>query len=263
MKLLKCIFLAAFAAFPAPTLAMAETSGWIDLTDHAVGFFAIGFFVLAYVAVITEEITLLSKSKPVLLAAGVIWAFIAWVYAENGMPGVVADAARHNILEYAELLLFLLVAMTYINSMEERHVFEALRVLLVRSGFSYHKLFWVTGALAFLISPIADNLTTALLMCAVILAVGRNSPKFVSIGCVNIVVASNAGGAFSPFGDITTLMVWQKGMVPFQSFLLLFIPSLVNWLVPAAIMNLFLPNYSPEMVEEKVQLRGGARRIVG
>jgi len=127
----------------------------------------------------TEEVTQLRKSKPVLLAAGIIWAMIAWIYAQHDLPGVVATAARHNVLEYAELLLFLLVAMTYINSMDERQVFEALRIWLVRSGFSYRKLFWITGTLAFFISSIADNLTTALLMCAVVLAVGRDSSKFI------------------------------------------------------------------------------------
>jgi len=210
----------------------------------------------------TEEVTQLRKSKPVLLAAGIIWAMIAWIYAQHDLPGVVATAARHNVLEYAELLLFLLVAMTYINSMDERQVFEALRIWLVRSGFSYRKLFWITGTLAFFISSIADNLTTALLMCAVVLAVGRDSSKFIAIACVNIVVSANAGGAFSPFGDITTLMVWQKGIVPFQSFLLLFVPSLVNWLVPATIMYFFLPDAMPKSVDEEVQLRRGARRIV-
>jgi Na+/H+ antiporter NhaD/arsenite permease-like protein len=152
--------------------------------------------------------------------------------------------------------------MTYINSMDERQVFESLRVWLVRSGFSYRKLFWVTGAFAFCLSPVADNLTTALLMCAVVLAVGRDSTDFVALACVNIVVASNAGGAFSPFGDITTLMVWQKGMLPFQSFILLFLPSLINWLVPAFIMHFFLSDDKPESIDEKVPLRRGARRII-
>ena len=84
-------------------------------------------------------------------------------------------ALRHNLLEYAELLLFLLAAMTYINAMEERLVFEALRGWLVRRSLSYRALFWVTGTLAFFISPVADNLTTALIMCAVLLAVGGHS----------------------------------------------------------------------------------------
>ncbi len=89
---------------------------------------------------------------------------------------------RHNLLEYAELMLFLLVAMTYINAMDERSVFEALRSWLVTKGYGLRQLFWITGVLAFLISPIADNLTTALLMCAVVLAVGGDNTKFVLTG---------------------------------------------------------------------------------
>jgi Na+/H+ antiporter NhaD/arsenite permease-like protein len=63
------------------------------------------------------------------------------------------------------------------------------------------------------LSAVADKLTTALIICAVVLSVGKTQKKFVAIGCINIVVAANAGGAFSPFGDITTLMVWQKGIL--------------------------------------------------
>ncbi len=70
-------------------------------------------------------------------------------------------------------------------------------------------------------------------MCAVVMAVGVGNKNFVSISCVNIVVAANAGGAFSPFGDITTLMVWQAGYVEFTQFFSLFLPSLVNFLIPA------------------------------
>ena len=88
--------------------------------------------------------------------------------------------------------------MTYINSMDERLVFDALRAWLVRSGFSYRKLFWLTGVLAFFISPVADNLTTALLMCAVVLAVGRDNARFVSLSCINIVVGATRAVPSAP-----------------------------------------------------------------
>ena len=78
-------------------------------------------------------------------------------------------------LEYAELLLFLIVAMSYVNALEERHVFDVLRARLIRSGLSYRTLFWLTGTLAFFISPVADNLTTALVMCAVVMALGAGA----------------------------------------------------------------------------------------
>ncbi len=240
----------------------------LDLTHHPVGYAALAIFALAYILVMAEEFTHLRKSKPVILAAGIIWGLIGWVYQQHGQPHLAEEAVRHNLLEYAELMLFLLVAMTYINAMEERRVFEALRVWLVRKGLGFRALFWITGALAFFISPVADNLTTALLMCAVVMAVGGDNTRFVLLACINLVVAANAGGAFSPFGDITTLMVWQKnihtphGPVDFWSFFHLFIPAAVNWLVPAAILSMAVPARHPEPIAEALQMRPGARRIV-
>ncbi len=248
---------------PFTAWATTDASGeFLKLTDHAVGYTAIIFFIIAYALVMAEEFTHLRKSKPVILAAGVIWGMIAAVYASHGMPHAVEQAARHDLLEYAELMLFLLVAMTYINSMEERQVFDALRSWLVRKGFSLRQLFWLTGFLAFFISPVADNLTTALLMCAVVLAVGGDNTRFVSLSCINIVVGANAGGAFSPFGDITTLMVWQKGTVDFWQFFYLFIPSLVNFVVPAAVMHFAIPKDKPTTHEADVPMKRGARRII-
>jgi Na+/H+ antiporter NhaD/arsenite permease-like protein len=188
----------------------------------------------------------------VLLAAGLIWILIAAYYSSNGMPDVAEVAIRHNFLEYAELFFFLLVAMTYINALLERNVFDALRDVLIQKGYSYKALFWITGILAFFISPIADNLTTALIMCAVVLAVGKDEPKFIAMSCVNIVVSANAGGAFSPFGDITTLMVWQKGIVEFTEFFALFVPSVVNFIIPAFIMQFFLPQGNPTSTSNEI-----------
>jgi Na+/H+ antiporter NhaD/arsenite permease-like protein len=98
-------------------------------------------------------------------------------------------------------------------------------------------------------------------MGAVVLAVGADKPKFVSIAFINIVVAANAGGAFSPFGDITTLMVWQSGQVKFFEFFALFIPSLINFLIPATIMSFAITNETPKASEEKVHLKKGAISI--
>ncbi len=235
----------------------------VDLTVTPFGYAALGLFVMAYTLVIFEEQLHLRKSKPVMMAAGIIWVLIALTYKQVGIPPETAHhAIIHNITEYAELLLFLLAAMTYINSMEERNVFQALRGWLVSRGFSLRIIFWITGLLAFLISPIADNLTTALLMGAVVMAVAKNNPKFVALACINIVVGANAGGAFSPFGDITTLMVWQKGQVAFGQFFALFFPALINWLVPAFIMSLAISKEVPEAVQEKIVMKFGAKRII-
>ena len=232
----------------------------MDLTAHWVGFAAIVIFVLAYSLVIVEEFTHLRKSVPVMLAAGVIWAIIALQYAVGGMHDEAHEAVKHFLIEFAELFLFLLCAMTYVNSMSERRVFDALRSWLVRKGFSYRRLFWITGVISFFLSPIIDNLTTALVMCAVVLAVGRGNRRFIGIGCVNIVVAANAGGAFSPFGDITTLMVWQRGILDFFTFFNLFVPSVVNYVIPAVIMAFFVEKAQPEVTEGEGEVRHEARR---
>ncbi len=256
----------ALAFFLPGTLLANEHT--LDLTTHWAGFTSLAVFFLAYLLVMAEEFTHLRKSKPVVLAAGIIWSIIALVYQDHGFATEVEEAVRHNLEEYAELMLFLLVAMTYINAMDERLVFENLRVWLVRRGFGFRTLFWVTGLLAFFISPVADNLTTALLMCAVVLAVGGDNRRFILLACINIVVAANAGGAFSPFGDITTLMVWQKsvetpqGVVGFWSFFALFIPSLVNWFVPAMLMSLAVPGTHPDPVEEDCRMKRGGKRII-
>jgi len=233
----------------------------LDLTGHWAGFAALAIFALAYLLVIAEEAIHLRKSKPVVVAAGLIWTLLAAVYTRLGLADRLEPALRHVFLEYAELLLFLLVAMTYVNALEERRVFDVLRAGLVRAGLSYRALFWATGGLAFVISPVADNLTTALVMSAVAIALGREAPRFVALSCINIVVAANAGGAFSPFGDITTLMVWQKGLVTFGDFFLLFMPAVVSFIVPAAIMHFSVPRGRPAPQLEPVALKIGARRI--
>jgi len=234
----------------------------LDMTATWFGISALVIFVFAYALVIGEEALHLRKSKPVMVAAGVIWILVALSFNAHGDATSAHKLVQHNILEYAELLLFLLAAMTYVNTMEERNVFAALRGYLVSKSLSLKSIFWLTGLLAFFISPVADNLTTALVMAAVVMAVARDNTKFVTLGCINIVVAANAGGAFSPFGDITTLMVWQKGIVHFQEFFTLFVPALVNWLVPAAIMVMFLPNSVPDSVSEDVRVKQGGFIII-
>ena len=235
----------------------------LDITDSFPAILALIVFVLAYILVMAEEYTHLRKSKPVIIAAGFIWAVVAYMAMKMGYDNHSAsDAFKHTFLEFAELFTFLLVAMTFINSMTERNVFEALRSWLVGQGFTFRKIFWITGILAFFMSPIADNLTTALIMCAVVMAVGKNNTKFIGLACINIVVAANAGGAFSPFGDITTLMVWQKGIVSFSEFFYIFVPSVVNFIVPAAIMHFAISNEKPEASKEKISVKYGGYTII-
>jgi Na+/H+ antiporter NhaD/arsenite permease-like protein len=234
----------------------------LDLTTHWAGILSLVAFVVAYVAVIFEENLHMRKSKPVLLAAGIIWVLIGVAYAMAGQSDAAHEHAALIIEEYGELFLFLLVAITYVNTLEERRAFDVLRAKLVGMGLGFRQLFLLTGIMAFVLSGVLDNLTTALVMGAVAVALGRESPRFVVLACISIVVAANAGGAFTPFGDITTLMVWQKGKIDFFEFFALLLPSLVNWAVPAAIMFFAVPNLKPTPQVEKVRGKPGMKIVV-
>lgn len=248
-----------------PEIAMAEEFHNLGLTGTERGIYTVLIFLVAYGFVMAEEFTHLRKSKPVIFAAAVIWGHVAILAQEAGVSGEeLHKAFEHDLKEYAELMLFLLVAMTYINSMAERNVFEALRSWLIRKQFGYKQLFWITGIITFFLSAVADNLTSALLVGAVVMAVGADNEKFVSIGFVNLVIAANAGGAFCPFGDITTLMVWQAGYAEFFDFFKLFIPSVVNFVVPAFFMSQAIPSGQPLATNEAaVQLKPGGWVVCG
>jgi len=261
----KIVALAGLLLAGLATTAWASAGGQTDfghLLTSGYGIFALVLFIAAYTLVIFEEQLHMRKSKPVVLAAGIIWVLVAVAYAAMGDTHTAHEAIRDNLTEYAELFLFLLAAMTYINAMDERNVFQALRTWLVGRGFTLRTVFWVTGFLAFIISPVADNLTTALLMGAVAMAVGGSNKKFLVVACINIVVGANAGGAFSPFGDITTLMVWMAKKVDFAEFFAIFIPSLLNWLIPAAIMSMTVSKERPQAQGEAVTMKVGAKRIM-
>jgi Na+/H+ antiporter NhaD/arsenite permease-like protein len=237
----------------------------INLTAHPLGIAALVLFLLAYALVVAEERIGLRKSKPVMLAAAAIWTLVAWYGASTSGVGAdfAADAFRHIFLEFAELFFFLIVAMSFVAAMTERNVFESLRAQLVTRGFGYRQLFWITGVLSFFLSAALDNLTTALIMSAVILAVGAGNLRFITLGFINLVVAANAGGAWCAFGDITTLMVWQAHRVEFFEFFRIFLPSLVNWLVPAICMHFALPAGSPAPGRDDADVKYGGWFVCG
>lgn len=242
-----------------PALAgTAETTN-LDLTSSPIGLLAVGLFVLAYAFVVLEEKLHLRKSKPMMIAAALIWILIAWHAANDSAldPDFAATAFRHIFLEFAELFFFLIVAMSFVAAISERNVFESLRAKLVSRNFSYRALFWITGVISFFLSAVLDNLTTALIMSAVILAVAAGNVRFITLGFINLVVAANAGGAWCAFGDITTLMVWQAHRVEFFEFFRIFLPSLVNWSIPALCMHFALPKGKPSPSRDDAEVKYG------
>ncbi|MDD3371582.1 MAG: sodium:proton antiporter NhaD [Alphaproteobacteria bacterium] len=235
---------------------MAHSATWIGPAILIV-------FACAYALVFLEERIHLRKSKPVMAAAGLIWIFVAIAFQQEGRGAEVTEKLSQVLLEYAELFLFLLSAMSFVNTMVERNVFEVMRTRLMASKLSIRGIYWISGTVAFFLSPIADNLTTALVMGTVVLSTLGQNKKAAASSLVGVVVAANAGGAFSPFGDITTLMIWQKGVVQFGQFFSLFFPALVNWLVPATIISFTLPTKQSEVVKGIARAHKGGYIVVG
>lgn len=252
-----------FSSFPAFGAGSGAASlGWIH---EPVGYLALAIFLIAYALVVFEERIHLRKSKPVMLGAALIWMLIAWKAGNTpGLdPAFARTAFEHIFLEFAALFFFLVVAMTYVSAMTERNVFEAMRAELVSRGFSFRQLFWITGVLSFFLSAVLDNLTTALIMASVVLAVAAGNGRFIGLAFINLVVAANAGGAWSAFGDITTLMVWQAHKVEFFEFFRIFVPSVVNWLVPATIMSFAVPDAKPPKARDDADVKYGGWLICG
>jgi Na+/H+ antiporter NhaD/arsenite permease-like protein len=247
-----------------PSLSFAEeiAKTQIDLTHHFVGYLAAALTIIAYIAAMSEDVIGLKKSKPMVLSAALVWFAICIYYAMHGQAKVASLAFESNLLAYIELLLFILVSMTYLNTMSERGIFDGLRILLLNKQYSYRQLFWITGWLAFVLSMVINGLTVALLMGAIVVAVGKDQPKFIAVACLNVVIAANAGGTVSPLGGISTLFVWQHKILHFSEFFALMIPCVINFLVPASMMYFSVPKETPNVTKQKIWLRRGSRRII-
>ncbi len=237
----------------------------IDLTHSWVGYLNLIIFVVGYYFIAAEEKFHMNKAKPALLIGTLMFMLMGiyyWIYGLDTHP--LHNEIEKLILEIAEIFFFLFVAMTYIETLIERHVFDVLKYKLTSKGYSYKKLFWITGALAFWISPVADNLTTALILSTVLFTIDKTKTQFLVPGAINIVVAANAGGAWSPFGDITTLMAWTAGKGEFVDFLYLFVPSISGWLLTAWLLSRVVPQGEPHFDASlpKAQLKPGAKVVI-
>jgi Na+/H+ antiporter NhaD/arsenite permease-like protein len=262
LKVIMTLLLGSLSLF-----ASSATTGEIpDLTMTWVGFATLIIFVVGYYFVAAEEKYAIDKAKPALFIGTFMFMLVALYYSLNGLDmNLVHTQAQHLILEIAEIFFFLFVAMTYIESLLHMGVFDTLKYNLISKGYTYRKLFWVTGLLAFFISPIADNLTTALILSTVLITIEKTRKDFLVPGAINIVVAANAGGAWSPFGDITTLMAWTAGKGQFTDFFYIFPAAISGYLITAFLLSRFVPNIVPDFditKEIKPKMSEGAKVVM-
>ncbi len=239
--------------------------GWVDLAGSLFGIAMLIFFILGYFFIASEEKYQINKAKPALFVGTTIFIFTAGYYAFHGYNlDPLHEEVEHLILEIAEIFFFLYVAMTFIEALIERNVFEVLKYNLIAKGYTYRQLFWATGTIAFFLSPVADNLTTALILSTVLVTLEKDRKEFLVPGAINIVVAANAGGAWSPFGDITTLMAWTAEKGHFTDFLYLFPASFLNWYVTAFLLSRIVPTEKPHPVqaENAPKILPGGKNVI-
>ncbi|WP_368029274.1 sodium:proton antiporter NhaD [Arcobacter sp. s6] len=262
LKVIMTLLLGSLSLFA----SSASTGEIPDLTMTWVGFSTLLIFVVGYYFVAAEEKYAIDKAKPALFIGTFMFMLVALYYSLNGLDmNLVHTQAQHLILEIAEIFFFLFVAMTYIESLLHMGVFDTLKYNLISKGYTYRKLFWVTGFLAFFISPIADNLTTALILSTVLITIEKTRKDFLVPGAINIVVAANAGGAWSPFGDITTLMAWTAGKGVFTDFFYIFPAAISGYLITAFLLSKFVPNTVPDFdvsKEIKPKMAEGAKVVM-
>jgi len=193
----------------------------------------ITFAVLGYLAVIFEVPLKINKTITAIFTGSVCWIIYA-LYNSSDVHHL-AELITTNFGEIAGLLIFLLGAMTIVELIDLHKGFSVI-VHRIRTE-SVLKLLWIIGLLAFFLSSILDNLATTIIMVTILnKLLPRGETRMILAGIV--VIAANAGGAFSPIGDITTTLLWIGGQVSAEGIISnLFIPSLFNVLIPLVIAS--------------------------
>ena len=264
LKIFLGLFLTMLHLFASSSQSVSEV--FPDITMTWVGISSLIIFVIGYYFIAAEDKYHVDKAKPALFIGTFMFMLIGLYYVLNDLDiNILSNDMNHLILEIAGIFFFLYVAMTYIETLISMGVFDRLKYNLISKGYTYRKLFWVTGFLAFFISPIADNLTTALILSTVLITIEKTRKDFLVPGAINIVVAANAGGAWSPFGDITTLMAWTAGKGTFTDFLFLFPASIGGYMITAFLLSRFVPNTKPDFdasKEVKPKMAEGAKMVM-
>ena len=204
--------------------------------------FIIVAFVAGYLCIALESLTKINKAAIALLMCVVCWTLLM-VSPGAYYPDVASDGVLHHISEVIEhhlgdaagTLFFLMGAMTIVEIVDSNGGFNFVRDIMKTR--SKRKLLWRVAIATFFLSSILDNLTTSIVMIMVLRKLVQSREERLIYAAL-IIISANSGGAFSPIGDVTTIMLWIKGVITTQGILTeIFIPSLVSMLVPAFILQ--------------------------
>jgi Na+/H+ antiporter NhaD/arsenite permease-like protein len=190
----------------------------------------IAVFVMTYAAIAFEHPIKINKSATALIGAGLLWT----IYAVSGPEAKVVETAMgESLMSTAQIVFFLIGAMTIVEVVAAHNGFEVITSRIRTTQLS--SLMWLVGFVTFFLSAILDNLTTTIVMVSLMKKLlDKRDDRLFFAGM--IVIAANAGGAWTPIGDVTTTMLWIGGQVTTAEIMKgLFIPSMINLLVPLSV----------------------------
>ncbi len=208
-------------------------------------------FVLAYAAIALENLVKISKSASALMGAGLMWTLVAVM----GGPAIDLESSlKASLVSTAQIVFFLMGAMTIVEVVDAHDGFEVITSRIRTQRLS--ALMWMVGIVTFFLSSILDNLTTTIVMVSLMKKLlDKREDRWIFAGL--IVIAANAGGAWTPIGDVTTTMLWIGGQITALEIMKgLFIPSMLNLLVPLAVASHWLgqqPVVPPVRVNDERQ----------
>ena len=207
--------------------------------------FIVTLFAIGYLCIALESLTRINKAAIALLMCVGCWTLLMMApgvyYPEIPADGVlhhVAEVIEHHLGDAGGTLFFLMGAMTIVEIVDSNGGFNFVRDTI--ETHSKRKLLWRVAFITFFLSAILDNLTTSIVMIMVLRKLVQNHEERMVYAAL-VIISANSGGAFSPIGDVTTIMLWIKGVITTQGVLTeIFIPSLVSMLIPAFIMQYML-----------------------
>lgn len=216
-------------------------------------------FILGYLSIAFEHPLRINKAATAMLTGVLCWSVFALM---GGNAELVSEELAHHLSEIAGILFFLLGAMVIVELIDAHDGFEVITEKI--RDTNKRKLVWIIGFITFFLSPVLDNLTTTIVMVSLIrkmIPLHKDRLMFAGL----IVIAANAGGAWSPIGDVTTTMLWMgKQISAFNIIIRTFIPSLVCFLIPAFLISRQMKGTieRTESRQEKLRSTRGDRNLV-
>lgn len=196
----------------------------------------ISVFLIGYACIALEHPLKINKAAPALIIGVLTW--VIYITMSGTAPHETLEHLQHHLGETSETLFFLLAAMTIVEAVDSHSGFSILtNVIKTRSKV---KLLWIICVLTFFMSAVLDNLTTTIVMIALLRKlIADKETRWTFVGAV--IIAANAGGAWSPIGDVTTIMLWIGGQISAVNIMgAILIPSLIALIVPLAVLSFTL-----------------------